>query len=467
MRKILLYCALLFVGYIGNAAEGFTYTLTANLKVESTHSFNLVTGASFHVVIAKNRDTHKHDVIPFFADASGSVKQLNIKSYEDEPKFKSCHINNGNIILTAYDNETLRIIDYEISTDTAYNKVIEDFTEPIAFFSDDNNTILLRQAYKGDGLIIEKIKNSTEITSVPVTITDEIEKVLKSLKRQRIDQINTQEYVKNGSLNSARIYYENNTIIITHDDKANHTTKTISINSTTGSADFKTFKVLDEKHKQLTSFVKENMIFVMNSSKKSMDINAFELNSGEKKTSYNLTNDLIQYFDEVDMDVATYLKKAHKNNIRTTLTVNKSGENYSLRVDAVNTKTYNYNWWFDNMWFMRIQMQQQQLMMQNHMWMIQNQMRGPNADFTTLPLYTKETNFSFIIALNSDMKLIDKTEVDKADYPEIDKKELTKQFSENKKIKHFSASFNNTAIRYVYLAKDSNEIVIDNIAYNL
>ncbi len=423
------------------------------------------------MVVAKNKDTRKYDVIPFFADASGNVKELNLKSYSDEPKFKSCHLNNGNIILMAHDDKTLFIVDYEIGTGVGYNKIVEDFTEPIGFFSDSDRTIILHPEYKGDRLIIEDIKNGSEITSVPVKMTDEIKKEIKLLKRQGMDQVNTQEYVKNGSIRSARIYYEGNAIIITHDDKSNHTTNTININIATGDANFKTFKVSDEKYKQITSFVKEDLLFIMNSSKDNMDINTYALSSGEKKASYNLTRDLMAYFNpKTDMDVETYLKKAHKVDMKTTLTINKSGENYTMRVDAVNSKNYNYNWWFNKWWHMHMHMQmmmQQQMMMNQQMRMHQQMMRGPNADFTFLPPYTEQADFSFTITLDSNLKLIDKADVDTSDYPEIDKSTLTKQFAENKEIKHFSASFNNTAMRYVFIVKDSNEIMIDNITYNL
>lgn len=467
MKKFLFVSVIFLFTSICVAGGGLTYSLAENQKPENTYSFNLAGGSSFHIIVAKNRDSRDYDVIPFFADSSGNVIKMTQTSVTDKPNFTAAHIYNGAITAISQGKGELLVIDYNIMNGSINNKKVEGFDVAVATFFDDNRTLILHEAPKGDDLVLQIIKNGSEITSLPVPLDKETATEYNGMLRMGSDVINTQEYVKNGSLKSTRIYLEDDNIIITNDDKVNHTTKALIIDSKTGKARLMQYEVYKENYKQLSSFINGNRLFAMNSDKKALTINIFAIANGEKQASFSLKEDLDKYMGGKDID--KYLKKIHKSDMKPTLTVNRFGNNYSLRVDAVDINTYYYyDWWFFHsfMWQQQMMMQQQQQMMQNHIRNM-NIYRGPSPDSYNVPYFVlpAEEDLSFTIPLDGDLKLMEQGSDSDTDYLYVDKQKMTSQFVENKSIKNFSACFGKEAMSYIYMDKKSDVFTIDRIDY--
>lgn len=467
MKKIILVVlTFLFTG-ICAAGNGLTFNLAENQKAENTYSFNLAGSSSFHIIVAKNRDSRDYDVIPFFSDSSGNVIKMAQTSVTDKPDFTAAHIYNGAITAISQGKGELLVIDYNIMNGSISHKKIDGFDEAVATFFDDNRTLILHEVPKGDDLVLQIIKNGSEITTIPVPLDKETATEYYGMMRMGSDVINTQEYVKNSSLKPTRIYLEDNSIIIANDDKVNHTTKALIIDSKTGKARFMQYEVYKENYKQLSSFISGNKLFAMNSDKKALTINIFAIATGEKQASFSLREELSMYMGGKDID--KYLKSIHKSDMKPTLTVNRFGNNYSLRVDAVDINTYYYyDWWFFHnfMWQQQMMMQQQQQMMQNHIRNM-NIYRGPSQDSYNVPYFVlpAEEDLSFTIPLDGNLKLMEQGSDSDTDYHYVDKQEKTKQFSENKSIKNFSACFGTESMSYIYMDKKSDVFTIDRIDY--
>lgn len=464
MKQLKLLFLTFLLSFVCHANDSFTFSLADNQKVETTNSFSLAGGSSVHLIVAKNRDTRDYDVITFFSDSSGNVKEMNLKSFEDKPDFKAAHMYNGCITVLSHTKKELVVIDYNILSGNVLNKKYDDFTAPVATFFNDNSTLMLHPVHKGDGYLLEVIQNGNSINTMPVTMDEETAKEYKAMLRSDSDIINTQEYVKNGSLKPTRIYFEGGNIVFTNDDRGNNTTNAIVIDAETGKAALQPFKVNSDNAKELTSYVTGKRLFTMNSSKEDITIKAFGIDDGQEQAAFSLSENLKEYFGTGN--TKDYLKKIHKTNMKPTLTINKAGNNYSIRVDAVNTRNYNYHNW----WYLHQMMWQQQQMMNNHLRAMQNHinlMRGPSAQGYSLPLYDagEEENYSFTIPLSQDLQLMEKGADEVTDYKEVDKQNLTKQFIENKSFKYFSTAFGSDAMSYIYMDKHSETFTIHRIAY--
>ena len=114
MKKFLFVLVMYLFTRVCVAGGGFTYSLAENQKPENTYSFNLAGGSSFHIIVAKNRDSRDYDVIPFFADSSGNVIKMTQTSVTDKPNFTAAHIYNGAITAISQGKGELLVIDYNI-----------------------------------------------------------------------------------------------------------------------------------------------------------------------------------------------------------------------------------------------------------------------------------------------------------------------------------------------------------------
>lgn len=140
MKKLLLL--LLLFTTIANAADVVKFRLAQNQKLEGTFSGDLDKKESIHFVIAKNTDTKKFDMLSFFMDASGNIKELEKISFKKVPSILSYHKTGNTLTVLNYNDNELRIIDFDILSLKATINKINDFKQPGNVFRLNNKTVL-------------------------------------------------------------------------------------------------------------------------------------------------------------------------------------------------------------------------------------------------------------------------------------------------------------------------------------
>lgn len=455
MRTILL-CLLIT---LSASAADFKFKLSEYQKLEGTFSGELDRKESVHFVIAKNKSTKKFDVLTFFTDASGNVKQLETIYLKKAPSIISYHKSGNILTVLNYDDELLRVIDYNTETLKAAIKETEDFVEPKNIFRLKDKTIIVQHKGTKGGLKINEIRSCKDIKTKEADIPEAQSKEYKQFFKVMPEAVNSNEFVKNGSISETKSYIINDNLVITADDKKEGITKTMTINATTGKADFKTFTNKTYKQRDITSYIYGNNLFSIGLNKEDLKLKSFDLSSGAEKTSYSLNGELAEASKNKDAKT-NFLKEASRGSMAPTVTVNRAGNNYAVRMDAVHRDTYNYNYnWYHMHWMMQQQWMMHQQMMQNNMRVMQ--MSGPAPAFYDhfITPYIEKKDIAFTILLDDNLKLVNNSEIN-TDMKDIDKDKYLNDFKDNKEITQFTAAFLDGEMRYIYQDKKSKEIFI-------
>ncbi|AGC76886.1 hypothetical protein LX97_03257 [Nonlabens dokdonensis] len=446
-----------------------SFKIDEDYKVEGTFSGNTQGEDSFHFIIAKHKENKNYHILPFQFKNEKVIKMEPIV-FDEQPSVLSFHNNGDQLsVITSYKDRKSRkfqVVDVNL-TDQSFTKsaVIDGENYKTTLREKNQNFLVFSEK---ESLKIITVKSANEIKDISIKATDANEDFLKSLHKNNLDAISSQEYVENGSINDFRIYSNNGTITITQEKTKDGTTNLAQINTNSDTieelviSNFKSKEKGKGKLKKSTSYVSENKLFLMNLKKENATLDIHDLNTKSSKQLDILSTDIANASSN-KAAVGNFLKNATKGKNQPTVTVNqaKNGQ-LKLRVDYVNKKmySYNYNWWWHHHWMMQQQMwmmqqQQNQMIMQNNM-----RRFGPNgSEGYPIYIFKKKSESFFEIALNSEGNIIPANEVTTI-HKNIDKEFYIKEIDNNKKLKHSSTVFTETTFRYISYNKKSKTFVI-------
>ena len=446
--------------------EEFSYSLPEFYKLKNTISVKIAGQRSLHLAIAKNKNSNQYDVVPFVMNQNGKVNKLSTLSFEDEPELVSFHINDNQLTLINFQDDQLIIDDLDLDGIPNKRKLINEIEKPKNIITEDHETLFIKADRKENNLKVTRISNSENIQELNMQVPPDLQDKFKHMFETNPQIINTAEFVKNGSICKLQAYYEKNKINLVFNeqqDDQNISLLSISLESD-NNFELKNFKTPEmDKLKNSNSFLKEEQLFVINSSKEDIELNVFSTEKENLIMNLSLKNDL-SYLAENQEELEDFINNSRKNRNKPTVTINetKNGK-LAVRMDYVNTKTYSYSdlWWLQ--WHMQMQMHQQMM----------NQVPtsfGPNITSLDIDeLYTKEESHSFTLVLNKDLQIQKNEENIETKHPDIDIKKYKERVEEMKKelkIENTSLSFLDTTYRLFYSDKKKNVIHIKTLQLN-
>jgi hypothetical protein len=461
MKKTLL---MLFVccTLLSHAANPIKYKLAENQKMEKTYTFDLKEAGSLHVIIAKNKDSKKYDLIPLLATGADAYKTLQVISFEELPNILSFHKNGSVITLADFNNKTLNVTQFDLQTLTGTTKAVTGIEEPANVLRQEDRTIFISKK-KGE-FVINEISGTGSIKEVKVAKGDD--KKYKDFFSNDFEAVNTGEFVANGSISEYKCYARASNIIFTVDDTKTASVKTMTVDITTGKTAYATHANNFEDAKNVTSYVANDKLFAVATNKDELQLNAFNIADGQPVGSFGFAD--IKAAVGKSPGLQSYLAMANNSAMKPTVTVNKAKDKFAVRFDAVNRSMYTYQ---DNFWMMRMmQMQMQQLLIQQQMQNLQRLQRGPSAgaydEIADVYNALVAKDMSFTVLLDADMKMSTGAGAE-TDFKQIDQKKMTKPFEESKTLENFSAVFMEDGMHYICQSKKTKEITIDVKKYGI
>ncbi|SDX16790.1 hypothetical protein SAMN05444411_103254 [Lutibacter oricola] len=471
MKKFLLILGLAFITFQYNYANNIEFTPSKNQKIEGTFSGDISKKQSVHLIFANNKTSKTYEVIPFYMDEMDKIVQLENINFKKSPGIVSYHLSKNTLTLILSEKEKktsqfYHIIDYNLENLTKTSKKIEKKDEDFTIRQPKCTYIVNTQKTY---LNIQRIDNSNTINQHQVTPTNS-EKFKEIFKNNSPDVVNTNEFVKNGSINNLQSYLENNKLRFIKLNNKTNTVNSISINLEDYSYKFNDFENNDLiDNKDSNSFIHDQKLFSILVSKKDALLKINDLDKGKELLKKSLLNE-IKSIDKSKIE--NIIKKASKGKNKPTITINKSINNKMVvNVDYVDARVYNYhfNWWFHHwMW------QQQQWHTQQMMNMMQNQINintqnfqrmksfssfGPNVFDYGDSMYTSSIKKSITFVLDSGLK-INKNASTKTKFKEIDRDKYLNPLKENTKLRHITASFQKDSFRYIYYSKTLKKFYI-------
>src|SRR5690606_9332381 len=198
MKNLLL--SFLFLSITtSNASNIFNFKLKENQKYESSCSVSFSEEATLHVVIVKNTETKKYDVLPFFMDNKGAIKQMGTASFEDEPDLLSSHKVGSTVTLLMYSRRNLTVADFSLDNNTVVTENLELRQRPDNIITQPSQSIVVVPGLNGKELGFILVGNSQSIQQKTTEIPKEYQRSIQNIFATNPDIINTDEFVRNGS----------------------------------------------------------------------------------------------------------------------------------------------------------------------------------------------------------------------------------------------------------------------------
>ena len=467
MKIKFLIITLLISFFSGSEKEEFSYSLPEFYKLKNTVSVKIAGQRSLHLAIAKNKNSNQYDLVPFVMNQNGKVNKLSTLRFEDEPELVSFHINDNQLTLINFQDDQLIIDDVDLEEGSTKRKLVNEVEKPKNIITEDHETLFIKADRKENNLKVTRISNSENIQELNMQVPSNLQDKFKHMFETNPQIINTAEFVKNGSIAKLQAYYGKNKInLVFNEQQDDQNISLLSINlEGDNNFELKNFKTPEmDKLKNSNSFLKEEQLFVINSSKEDIELNVFSTEKENLIKNLSLKNDL-SYLAENQEELEDFIKNSRKNRNKPTVTINetKNGK-LAVRMDYVDTKTYNYYdiWWlqWQMQWQMQIQMHMQQQQMMNQV----PTSFGPNITSLDIDeLYTKEESHSYTLVLNKDLQIQKNEENIETKHPDIDikkYKERVEEMEKELKIENTSLSFLDTTYRLFYSDKKKNVIHI-------
>ena len=428
--------------------------LAKHYKVEQTFSGNTATNNTFHLIVAKNNETKLFEIIPL-TFSNGEINQLVSVIFQDKPEILSYHNNNNVLSLITSSKEdkekVILIHDLNLESGEITKSKNHNFKDYKSVIQKTNSSLLLYA--NADNFKVVNVTNANQFNETIVDQNEENKAFLKTLDKEKLDAINSDEFVANGSIGSLRAYSNNNLLRITQEDENENATTVSTIDlSVEGLVSFNTndFKS-DIKLKKSTSYISDNELIRLNLDKKNGNINIYNLEDDSKK-SLDLNKLKPTKKSSGFEDMETFLKVANKSANAATITANKTKTGaLVLRADYVNKERYYYdNFWFHH-WFHHNQMMLHQQNMQ------QNVPRfGPSEFLHEEDLYfEKDEQHYFEIVLSENRDVLN--EEVQTIYKDYNKKKHLEKLKENKSLDHISATFKENDLIYLAYNKKTKE----------
>ncbi|MEG9328030.1 hypothetical protein V6B16_08780 [Salinimicrobium catena] len=461
MNRIFTYFFLLFIFILQPStilAEGTIFKLESHQKLTGTFSGDIDQENSVHLMIFKDKDAGNYGIIPFFINAQDELISLEHIQMEDEPSVVSFHFNPSTSNLTLLlkqgrrTDKQLEIIDLNINSNTISKSQIEDYEDAYLVIREKNRSFLIIK--EKDNLEINTIFDSQRKISENFSFKGENKSLFNRIFETTPETINTNEYVKNGSINPSKVYFYNDRLIFDHISEEKYTTLSINPEDNSHLA-FSEFELKGvNKVRDINSFIFKSKAFLFINNKEDINLRSYDLETGEMIKDLFLQQEFSHYFDSEILE--KLIKKSSRKANRLTGTVNEGPENSMVvTMDFVSARNYfyHYNWWWHHQ-FLHQQMMWQNQMMQQHM---QMNTFGPNPDSYMSEIFPAANSQSVKLLIDKDLNVLAGKDVLTL-RPEIDKEKHIEKFQNDRKVKNVTLAFTRRSGRAVYFSKETDLI---------
>ena len=464
MKKLFILSFCFFIHY-SFANELYKIKVEKNQKIQGTLSAELSDNATIHFVFTKNSESKKYEITPIFVDAKKQPKQLDMFETSEIPSILSYHKNGSIVTLSNFyeKKKELQLIDFDVNSGKFQSTTTKDFSNPKNVFRLSNQTVFVDFDKTKNKLSTMSFSNSKEMKEDKFEFSATEFNNFKAFFNETPQEVNQNEFVKNGPISKRKSYFSDNKLIFTSEkDKSNIQVLTLQLDGS------KQYKFTDfnfnyaKEIKDQNTFVADNLLMSVAVSKEDITLNSFDMNTNKATKSLSLQNDLKQKFDVETRK--KFIESTAKSAMKPTVTLNKTKDPNKLlvRLDRVNKSTYNYshNWWHYH-WMMH-----QQMLMMHQQQMMRNTMAprgfGPNMDYydAMAMLYIAKSDIKpieFVIDLNLS---IDENASTETLHKSIDQDEYLEKYKDDKNIKEFTAGFTSSDFRYIYFDKKTETVYL-------
>ncbi len=464
MKKLFVLSFCFFI-HFSFANELYKIKVEKNQKIQGTLSAELSDNATIHFVFTKNSESKKYEITPIFVDAKKQPKQLDMFETSEIPSILSYHKNGSIVTLSNFyeKKKELQRIDFNVNSGKFQSTTTKDFSNPKNVFRLSNQTVFVDFDKTKNKLSTMSFSNSKEMKEDKFEFSATEFNNFKAFFNETPQEVNQNEFVKNGPISKRKSYFSDNKLIFTSEkDKSNIQVLTLQLDGS------KQYKFTDfnfnyaKEIKDQNTFVADNLLMSVAASKEDITLNSFDMNTNKATKSLSLQNDLKQKFDVETRK--KFIESTAKSAMKPTVTLNKTKDPNKLlvRLDRVNKSTYNYshNWWHYH-WMMH-----QQMLMMHQQQMMRNTMAprgfGPNMDYydAMAMLYIAKSDIKpieFVIDLNLS---IDENASTETLHKSIDQDEYLEKYKDDKNIKEFTAGFTSSDFRYIYFDKKTETVYL-------
>ena len=471
MKKLVIFTLCLFTQFIFSN-DLFNIKIEKNQKIQGTFSAELSENSTLHFVFTKNSDTKKFEIIPVFVDSNKQPKQLDMFETTEMPSILSYHKNGSTVTLSNFyeKKKELQRIDFDVNTGKFQSTTTKDFSNPKNIFRLSNQTVFVDFDKTKNKLSTTSFSNSKEMKEDKFEFSPTEFDNFKSFFGETPEEVNQNEFVKNGPISKRKSYLADNKLIFTSEkDKSNIEVLTLHLD---GSKKYK-FTDFDFNYpkeiKDQNTFVADNMLLSVAVSKEDVVLNSFDMTTKKATKSISLQNDFKLRLSAENRE--KFIQSAAKNAMKPTVTVNKTKDPNKLlvvldRVDK-NKYYYNHNWWHFH-WMMMQQQQmmhmQMQMMRQQHQMMQQSIPRGfgPNMDYydALAMMYTDKSDLKPIQFVIDTQLNLDESSWAETIHKPIERDNYLEKFKDDKSYKEFTAGFTATDFRYIYFDKKADMVYL-------
>lgn len=437
-------------------ANEIHYNLGDSKTKIGTFSGDINQESSIHLIIYKDRAKHNlYGIKNFFINKYENIIELEDVTFSESPKILSYHLSKDNLLTIMFNqNKTgkIVIVDFDIDQKKITNQQLIEIKSIDTTVRLPNKTILLK--HDRNLLNIIEIINTSTINNTSPKIDISNFGQLNTIFKSSPDIVNTNEYVKLGSVKSNKAYFYDNQLFILDYNFKKGETKTIKIDFNNNSnIIFNKFNFpITEKIKDGNYFFyKKNLFYVLNN-KEDLILNIVDFDSHKLITTYSIVKELNH-----SADILQILKKSAKKANKPTITVNTaSNNNMIVNLSSVYINSYNYHHdWFWHQQMMQMHMMQQQMMNNNI------PRFGPNPDFYTyVSTYNNDEKLCKLI-LNSNFEILTNSDKESVSiYQDIDKEKYIEDLKKNKSYKDATLSITSQSVRYIYYSKKEKVFII-------
>lgn len=469
MKKLFILSFCFFIHY-SFANELYKIKVEKNQKIQGTLSAELSDNATIHFVFTKNSESKKYEITPIFVDAKKQPKQLDMFETSEIPSILSYHKNGSIVTLSNFyeKKKELQLIDFDVNSGKFQSTTTKDFSNPKNVFRLSNQTVFVDFDKTKNKLSTMSFSNSKEMKEDKFEFSATEFNNFKAFFNETPQEVNQNEFVKNGPISKRKSYFSDNKLIFTSEkDKSNIQVLTLQLD---GSKQYK-FTDFDFNYskdiKDQNTYVADNILLSVAVSKEDVVLNSFDMTTKKATKTISLQNDLKLRFSAETLD--KFIQSAAKNAMKPTVTVNKTKDPNKLLVllDRVDKNTYNYNhnWWhFHWMMMHQQQMMQQQMMRQQQQMIKQSMPRGfgPNMEYydaLAMVYFNKSELKPIQFVIDANLNL-DEASGAETIHKSIERDDYLEKFKDDKSLKELSAGFTSSDFRYIYFDKKTETVYL-------
>ncbi len=440
-----------------------TFQLEGNYKIIGTFSGDLAKENSFHLLITKNKDTNRYEIIPLTL-LNDAFIQLKSISYPKQPSIISYHVSNGvlSVIVSSENRKKkfLDIVDINLSNGLyKRSSAIDAENFKATIRKPETNYLLFSNSE--EHLEILTVLNTKSVDSLKIPFTSKTKTILADIHSKGLDVVDTDGYVKNGSISPIKAYLYNQELIITKDNLERNSTNIVKMPLDAPDSSYVEVITIENnifrKTKKLASFVYENKFFKLLLNRNEMDVSMHDLTTKEM-VSLDINEEAILNKGKLFKGLSKFLKNASKVNYKPSITANATVDgNTVVRVNYVDAMTYNYNnlWWWHHDWMWQRDLQWRQHNIQN---LSIPKGFGPHIYLEDYYFITESSHFfEFVLDVNNTISKQKSTKTKSAD---VDKETYIDRLNSNKAFKHVSSAFLNKTFRAFMFSKEKKVFTI-------